>query len=135
MKGLLNWPLDYSLAKNFRLSTRSATQKIAKKFNIEDLNVKLRGTQGGKLDASKVTSLKESMQDGTFDFSSKEGKIGVSIDKSGTVHIGEGHHRVGAAVEIFEEPGDVGPLEKLLNNARQTFVDSPPSNSTTLPRR
>jgi hypothetical protein len=60
-------------------------------------------------------------------------KIGTCTNKSGTIQIGEGNHRVRAAIELGSESGDWSHLEKLLKEARNTNVDTFPFPTYPLP--
>ena len=75
------------------------------------------------------------MQNGTFRFESPEGRIGGWKDAQGNYYIGEGHHRMAAAMEIFEETGNPSNVNRLLENGLWTEVERAPVGAGPLPRR
>lgn len=80
-----------------------------------------------------LEEIKRDMLAGTFRFGAKEGRIGGWLDDTGGYHLGEGHTRMAAAMEIFEETGDAKYVDELLKNGLWT-PGSPPSPGP-LPRR
>ena len=88
------------------------------------------GSRGGTLSAEKVARLKEAMLKGEYRYSSAEGRIGGYIDAEGRVMVGEGHHRMAAALET----GDRSIIQQILDNARLTPVDKFPTSPMPLPR-
>jgi filamentous hemagglutinin len=75
------------------------------------------------------------MVGGKFDFKSKEGRIGGYIDKKGVYHVGEGHHRMAAAIEIYKKTGDASYIKELIKNGSWTKTESAPNNSRPMPSR
>lgn len=75
------------------------------------------------------------MQNGSFEYLSPKGKIAGYIDKKGIYYIGEGHHRITAAMEIFTKTGNSSSLRQLLQNGKWTSVVNPPANARPLPSR
>jgi hypothetical protein len=96
---------------------------------------KIFGTQKGLRDPAFVGIIKKSMLDGKFNFSALENRIGEFIDDAGKYYVGEGHHRMAAAKEIFQETGNSGAVKQLLENGRWTKTKRAPSTSTSLPKR
>jgi RHS repeat-associated protein len=93
-------------------------------------NLQIRATQQGFRDPGNITIYKAAMLDDRFDFSSLEGRIGGFRTLDGTYYVGEGHHRMEAALEILAESGDDRAVRSLLTNGVWTEVSSPPSGST-----
>jgi RHS repeat-associated protein len=96
---------------------------------------KIRGTQKGLRDPDLVDKIKQDMLSDQYRYSSLEGKIGGFLDEDGVYHIGEGHHRMTAAMEIYQETGDASYINQLLQEGRWTQVTTPPSSSRPLPSR
>jgi RHS repeat-associated protein len=111
-----------------------SSQKILK--NLEKSGFpKIYGGQRGKLEGFKVDKIKQDILSGDYDFEEARGIIGVYVDKAGRITVSEGHHRMRAALEVFDETGDYTPVQKLLNNALKTEVDKTPGISTKFPNR
>jgi hypothetical protein len=75
------------------------------------------------------------MLNGNYRFQSEEGIIGGWLDDAGNYYIGEGHHRMNAALQIFEETGDPTYVNGLLTHGRWDPGPPPPSQIGPLPRR
>lgn len=80
-----------------------------------------------------VDQIKEDMLAGRYDYQSRTGQIGGWRDSRGNYYIGEGHHRINAALEIYWETGDREPLDRLLRNG--DWKDSKPPKNRRLPTR
>ena len=96
---------------------------------------RIRGTQVGLRNPDLVATLKAEMLQGTFAYSEVRGQIGGVRDQHGTYHIGEGHHRMVAALEIYTEIGDAAAVLTLISCGRWSQIDRPPSGSRPLPSR
>src|ERR1700733_12264081 len=96
---------------------------------------RIRGTQIGLRDPTLVDRLKAEIVKGTYAFQEARGQIGGVIDRRGTHHVIEGHHRMAAALEIFHETGDDKPVQALLAFGRWSLVDRSPVDSRPLPSR
>jgi hypothetical protein len=68
---------------------------------------------------SQIDQIKKDMLDGEYKYDSPRGIISGVVDSNGVVHIGDGQHRVNAALEIFEETGNSAPLYKLIHSAKK----------------
>lgn len=55
--------------------------------------------------------------------------------KNGVYYIGEVHHRMIAALEIYKETGDPTFVNKLIENGRWDPINTAPSNSVPMPSR
>jgi len=51
------------------------------------------------VDAAQVEAIKQAMLSGAYDFSSAAGRVGGWVNNSGNYMIGEGHHRMTAAMQ------------------------------------
>lgn len=61
----------------------------------------------------KVDSIKADMLSGDYDYDLPENRIdGSQVGK--TYYVGDGHHRMTAATEIFKETGDAKPMQQLV---------------------
>ena len=80
-----------------------------------------------------VDSLKHDMLAGDYRYDSREGRIAGWRGMAGTYYIGEGHHRVNAALEIYWETGDRSHLDRLLQAGE--WEDSAPPKNRRLPTR
>jgi hypothetical protein len=96
---------------------------------------RLRGTQKGLKDPSQVDKIKADMRAGRFDFLAQRARISGIRDKRLVFHVVEGHHRVVAALEIFEEFGDMTPLLQLLAWRKWDDQPSGPWESRPMPSR
>ncbi|MEP0345625.1 RHS repeat-associated core domain-containing protein [Rhodopirellula bahusiensis] len=79
-----------------------------------------------------VAEIKGDMQAGRYRFKSDEGRIGGYYNE-GCYYIGEGHHRMNAAMQIFEETGNSYFVEQLLQHGRWT--PRTPPRPGPLPRK
>ena len=95
----------------------------------------IRGTQIGLRDPALIDRLKKEIAAGRYSFQEPHGQIGGVIDNRGTYHVIEGHHRMAAALELFQETGDDGPVKALLFWGRWSLVDRRPADSRPLPSR
>jgi hypothetical protein len=57
-------------------------------------------------DPKVMQKIKDDMLSGNEKFLENSGRIGGFKDDAGNYYIGEGHHRINAAMKIFEETGD-----------------------------
>lgn len=80
-----------------------------------------------------VDQLKSDMLSGNYRYDSSEGRIFGWIDEQGTYYICEGHHRVVAALEIWQETGDRSCLTRLLECG--LWEAGPPRKNHRLPTR
>jgi filamentous hemagglutinin len=90
--------------------------------------------QIGFREPEKISNIKADMQNDRYEFNAPRGQIAGNRDPQGTYYITEGHHRMAAAMEIFEETGDPSNVNRLLENGHWTAVERPPINGP-LPRR
>lgn len=93
-------------------------QSIGRKFRIF-------GTQDGLRDPMKMAAIKSAMMDGDYLYDVPGGRIG-GYRSGGAYYIGEGHHRMTAAMEIAAETGNNVPLRQLLANGLWADVAKPP---------
>ncbi len=104
--------------------------------NLSDTPLpRIRGTQLGLRDAALVDAIKSDMLDEKYAFEEERGQIAGYLDGRGTYHIGEGHHRMVAALEILRETGNDVFVRLLLYWGRWTEVGEPPAGSRPLPSR
>jgi hypothetical protein len=96
---------------------------------------RIRGTQIGLRDPRLVDVLKTEITRGNYAFHEGRGQIGGVIDRHGTYHVIEGHHRMAAALELFHETGDDKPVRALLEWGRWSLVGRPPVDSRPFPSR
>lgn len=96
---------------------------------------RIRGTQLGLRDAALVDTLKGQMRSGTFDFEELAHRIGGVRDRKGTYHVIDGHHRMVAALELWEETRETMAVLELLRCGRISLIDRPPSDSRPMPSR
>ena len=91
--------------------------------------------QTGFREPETIANIKADMQNGRFRFEDPRGQIAGWRDAQGNYYLGEGHHRMAAAMEIFEETGDPSNVNRLLENGHWTPVERPPAGVGPLPRR
>lgn len=94
---------------------------------------KIMATQKGGIDSSKVSKIKDDMLNGTYNYSSPEGRIGGYKTLDGKYYVGDGHNRMTAALEIKNQTGNSVPLNNLLNNGRWTKQNTRPPNARLKP--
>lgn len=80
-----------------------------------------------------VDQIKRDMLAGEYDYESSRGRIAGWRDQRKTYYIGEGHHRMAAALEVFRETGDHSHVMRLIENGQ--WEPSPPPRNRRLPRR
>jgi len=68
---------------------------------------------------SQIDQMKKDMLGGNYEFDSPRGIISGVEDSKGVIHLGEGQHRMNAAIEIFEETGDASHINRLIDSARK----------------
>ncbi|HAT6805138.1 TPA: hypothetical protein JAN03_24385 [Citrobacter freundii] len=66
---------------------------------VEPLGLKPPKVKGGFKDPDYIDIVKDKMSNNDFDYSSTKNKIGGYYDSKGTYHVGDGHHRMAAAIE------------------------------------
>jgi hypothetical protein len=91
--------------------------------------------QRGFREPESIARIKADMQNGRFRFEADEGRIAGYRDPQGNYYITEGHHRMAAAMEIFEETGNPANVNRLLENGLWTSVERAPAGAGPLPRR
>lgn len=91
--------------------------------------------QTGFREPGQIAQIKADMKAGTYRFGAPEGQIAGWRDAQGNYYLGEGHHRMAAAMEIFEETGDPSNVNRLLENGHWTVVERAPAGAGPLPRR
>jgi hypothetical protein len=96
---------------------------------------KIRGTQIGLRKPELVERLKEDMIADRYVFTEGRGQIGGVVDAVGTYHVVEGHHRMAAALEIFQETGDERAALSLIEHGRWSQVMRAPAESRPFPSR
>lgn len=75
------------------------------------------------------------MIEGNYRYAANEGRIGGFVDDAGTYYVGEGHHRMTAAQEIFKDTGNPSYINKLIKHGSWTKTAKPPVGSNSLPTR
>ena len=95
----------------------------------------IRGTQIGLRDPTLIDRLKADINAGGYAFDDARGQIGGVIDPRGTYHVIEGHHRMAAALELFQESGDDMPVRALLLWGRWSPAVKRPIDSRPFPSR
>ena len=96
---------------------------------------KIRGTQIGLKKPWLVDQMKADMLQGRYGYEELRGRIGGILDRRGRYHITEGRHRMAAALEIYHETGDGGPIRELIRCGRWDLRERGPSFSRPLPSR
>ncbi|MCX9044969.1 RHS repeat-associated core domain-containing protein, partial [Citrobacter portucalensis] len=94
---------------------------------------KIRGTQIGFKDPDYIDIVKNKMFNNDFDFSLLENKIGGYFDCKGVYHVGDGHHRMAAAIELYKETGSENYILNLLEHGK--WDKGKPGNSRSMPSR
>ncbi|MEM7394694.1 MAG: RHS repeat-associated core domain-containing protein [Verrucomicrobiota bacterium] len=87
--------------------------------------------QKGGLDRKQVKKYKDEMLSGELPFEG-DGRIG-GFKNAGNYYVGEGHHRMNAAMEIYEDTGDASYIEKLITHG--FWTPKKPFTSRPFPRR
>ena len=95
----------------------------------------IRGTQIGFRNPKQIEQIKADMLSGKYEYSEMRGQIGGWFDSNGNFYVGEGHHRMAAAMEIFKETGDDTHIKKLLEKGLWSKTIDPPNDSRPLPSR
>jgi hypothetical protein len=95
----------------------------------------IRGTQIGLRNPTMIDRLKAEMAARIYPYEEERGQIGGVIDPRGIYHVIEGHHRMVAALELFQETGDDTAVRALLKWGRWSLVAEPPSDSRPFPSR
>ena len=96
---------------------------------------RIRGTQKGLKDPRQVDRLKADMLAGTFDYLTVRAKVSGIRDAGMVFHVVDGHHRMVAALEIYEETGDMMPVRQLLAWGKWDDVPHPHPESRPIPSR
>jgi filamentous hemagglutinin len=77
-----------------------------------------------------IEGIKVDMLAGLFHYERADARLRGWLSDKGAYYIGEGHHRVNAALEIFWETGDRTCLERLLEHGH--WREGAPEDSTRL---
>jgi filamentous hemagglutinin len=64
----------------------------------------------------KSYNIENDMRNGNCRFKLPEGIIAGYVDKNGKYWVSEGHHRMPAAKEIYQETGDTSNVKTLFKN-------------------
>jgi filamentous hemagglutinin len=95
----------------------------------------IRGTHVGLRKPSLVDVIKAAMRDGTYAYQEMRGRIAGVRDGNGIYHFIEGHHRMAAAFEMYQETGDSKPINDLVMYGQWAEVERRPACSRPLPAR
>jgi len=96
---------------------------------------RIRGTQKGLKDPPQVDKLKAEMLAGRFEYLAVHAKVSGIRDSRMVFHVVDGHHRIVAALEIYEESGHVTPLLQLLAWGKWDEKPDPHPDSRPMPSR
>jgi filamentous hemagglutinin len=96
---------------------------------------RIRGTQIGLRDPALVDQLKTDMMAGHFAHQELRGRIYGVRDRRGTYYVKVGHHRMAAAMELFQESGNPNFVLELLRWGNWDPVDRRPVDARPLPAR
>src|ERR1051325_7611036 len=96
---------------------------------------KIRGTQIGLRRPELVDRLKAAMIAGSYAFAEMRAQIGGVMDPDGVYHVVEGHHRMAAALAIFQDTGDERTVLALIEHGRWSRVLTAPTESRPFPSR
>ena len=96
---------------------------------------RIRGTQKGLRDPSYIDTLKADMLAGRFEYLAPMLKVSGIRDEMMVFHVVDGHHRVVAALEIFEETREMTPLLHLLAFGKWDDKPLGPWDSRPMPSR
>jgi RHS repeat-associated protein len=94
----------------------------------------IKGTVKDLRNPEVAKQIAKDMLNEKFDYTEKRAKIGGHVDKEGTYYVGEGHHRVAAAMQIFLTTGNPTPLMLLLQNGLWTPTVQPPTQTYPIPK-
>lgn len=89
--------------------------------------------RGGNTSADNVAQIKAAMQNNTYDYTAPRGRIGGYMNDAGEYQVGEGNHRMQAAMQIYQETGDPSAVLKLIENGSWTKVSQFPTPALRLP--
>ena len=96
---------------------------------------RIRGTQRGLKDPRQVDTIKADMLAGRFDLLAPRGRIGGYRDERLVFYVGDGHHRMVAALEIYRETSDMTPVLQLLAWGRWKDQPHGPRRNRPMPAR
>lgn len=93
----------------------------------------IKSLQVGLRDPKLVSKIAGAMRTGTYEFKAARGIIAGFVDSKGIYYISEGNHRMAAAMKVFRESGNSGPIKQLIQNGRWTQVTKAPVGARPLP--
>jgi hypothetical protein len=93
------------------------------------------GTQIGLKNLSAVDSIKQSMNEGRFDYQAIDNRLCGVRTPAGMYYIKDGHHRMAAALEILAETGNDFPARELFRWGRWDPSNEAPIDRRPLPAR
>ena len=86
----------------------------------------IKGTQQGLRNPGQVPNIMSDMLKGMYRYDSPEGIIGGFVDNKGVYYIGEGHHRIIAALRVYNKTGNAEPVLQLIKRGLWTLTNNPP---------
>ncbi|ODQ04972.1 hypothetical protein BHE86_18310 [Shigella sp. FC1655] len=95
----------------------------------------IKSGQVGLSDPDAVDLIKADMLKNFYSYKAPSGIIAGYIDKKGIYYVTEGNHRMVAAVEIYNEIGEIKYINQLLDNGSWTKIENPIVDSKPLPVR
>jgi len=104
-----------------------------KKFQWTGPKIESGIRQAALRDLELVEKIKDDMLNGRYEFTDPKGIVGGWRDAAGNYFLGEGHHRMNAALEIFEETGNASYVNELLKHGLWEL--QPPPMPGPLPRK
>jgi hypothetical protein len=107
---------------------------ITRFFNARSVLPKIRGTQPVLPKPQTFHEVREKMLSGTYDYTLPDHRIGIIQPVgSGEIIIGEGHHRIDTALDIYWKTGNGEPVQKLITHGFYSYPDAVPHNTQIFP--
>ena len=117
-----------------RIGIRSARVFIVRFFHARKNLPKIRGTQPVLVKQATYHQVKETMSNNRYDYMQPENRIGgYQVVDRNIFYVGDGHHRMAAAMDIYWETGNAEPVEKLTSHGMWTLTTRPPQGAQTFP--
>ena len=107
---------------------------ITRFFNARKIFPKIRGTQPVLLKRQTYHEVREKMLNNNYDYTQPENQIGgYQLADSNIFYVGDGHHRMAAAMDIYWETGNVEPVRNLISYGIWSLTARPPVGGGIFP--
>jgi hypothetical protein len=107
---------------------------ITRFLNARRILPQIRGTQPVLLKPQTYHEVREKMLNNDYDYTQPENKIGgYQLADRNIFYVGDGHHRMAAAMDLYWKTGNAEPAQKLISQGIWSLTTRPPVGGQVFP--